>query len=84
MPKGPKCIGLEPGKGEFTGGLYGKLVKRWRSPRERFYWSKETFQRTMLVTAGLTSLLGNELGDDRGNHIPVALAQCGCTVSGCR
>ncbi len=82
MPQGAKVHRFGAGKGEeFTGGLYGKLVKLASAVRGTLLLEQRDFSTNDVGDGGLDLVAWHELGDDR-NHIPVALAQCGCTVSG--
>jgi hypothetical protein len=82
MPQSAQVHRFGAGRGEaFAGALYDKLVELARAVRGTLLLERRDFPKNDVGDGGLDLVAWHELADQR-NHIPVALGQCGCTVSG--
>lgn len=65
----------------YTGHLFDRLQKLADDVRGHLLLTKQDFPKNDAGDGGLDLVAWHDLNDER-NNIPIALAQCGCTVSG--
>ncbi|MCX7258641.1 MAG: hypothetical protein NTZ64_18530 [Polaromonas sp.] len=65
----------------YTGHLFERLTKLTTDIRGNFLLTQQDFPKNDAGDGGLDLVAWNDLKDTR-DHIPIALAQCGCTADG--
>jgi len=82
MPKGAEvhAFGATHSK-RYTGHLFERLEKLTADIRGKLLLTKQDFPKNNSGDGGLDLVAWHDLKDER-DHIPIAFAQCGCTVDG--
>ncbi|GBU15446.1 hypothetical protein AwPolaro_08240 [Polaromonas sp.] len=82
MPAGAEVHAFGAGHStRYTGNLFARLQKLAADVRGDLRLTEKDFSKNDVGDAGLDLVAWHGLHDGRG-HIPIALAQCGCTADG--